>query len=321
MITKTSKITISKIYNLNSIDNIIDVFITDYFLFIISKDLIIHIINRINNYVFSFKVIIFEKEDNILFEFLKIIDIKKLNKDTFEASLLIKNILKGIYFLNIYIITKDNEFKILLNDSYYLDSRFINFINHNSSLNINDSLNDILILVDNGIYNINSKSFFYKIEDILKSTYIDIKDIIYSFFINQNLFFVDKKGFIFIFEIDKDKELKFINSFFLDSFYHKNLKNIKHFYISDNIVIFVDNLIYAISNLDNILDNINEIKIKKYSTWELFKDFYLLTKNSNEIFKDIIFYNNNYYLVFENYLVLLKVEANNFKFTKLKNFE
>ena len=103
MITKTSKITISKIYNLNSIDNIIDVFITDYFLFIISKYLIIHIINRINNYVFSFKVIIFEKEDNILFEFLKIIDIKKLNKDTFEASLLIKNILKGIYFLNIYI--------------------------------------------------------------------------------------------------------------------------------------------------------------------------------------------------------------------------
>ncbi len=323
MITKTSKIIISKIYNLNSIDNIIDFYVNENFIFIISKDLIIHLINRSNNRVFSFKFIIFEKEDNILFEFVKIVDIKKINENVFKVSLLIKNIVKGIYLLNAYLII--NELKILLNDYHYLDFRFINLINHENSLsnssntttNNNNFFKDILILLDNGIYSINSNSFIYKTDDILKSSYIEIKDIIYSFLINQNLFFIDKKGFIFIFEINKNKELNFINSIFLDSFYHKDLKNIKHFYAKNNVFIFFDNLIYAISNLDNT----KEIKIKKYFPWELSKDFYLLPKSSSEIFKDIILYENNYYLLFENYLILLKLEYNNFKFVKIKDFE
>ncbi len=326
MITKTSKIIISKIYNLNYIDNIIDAHINENFIFLISKDLIIHIINRSNNHVFSFKVIIFEKEDNILFEFIKIIDIEKINENIFKASLLVKNIVKGIYFLNTYLITKDNEFKIILNDYNYLDYRFINFINHNSlkitlentnNNNNNATFKDTIILLDNGIYDINSSSFIYKTEDIIKSIYIEIKDIIYSFIINQNLFFIDKKGFIFIFEINKDKELNFINSIFLDSFYHKNLKNIKHFYIKNSIFIFIDNLIYVIPNLDNI----NEIKIEKHSTLELFKDLYLLNKNSSEIFNDIILYKNNYYLFFENYIALLELEPNNLKFIKIKDLQ
>ncbi|MGC8734956.1 MAG: hypothetical protein ACP5RD_08000, partial [bacterium] len=103
MITKISKIIISKIYNLDSINSVIDLYIDQDFLLILSKDLVVHILNKNNNQVYSFKVIIFEKEEDVFFEFVKIVNLKKIKENLFEANLLIKNFIKGIYLLNVYL--------------------------------------------------------------------------------------------------------------------------------------------------------------------------------------------------------------------------
>jgi hypothetical protein len=322
MVTQKTKIIISEIYNLDSINNVSDILNFDNFLFIISKNLVFHIVNKINNQVCSFKIIILEKENDGIFELVKIISIKKLEKNIFKANLLIKNLVKGIYLLNIYLIVSEDNFKILLNDFEYIDFKFLYFINND--LLYSDFDNNVvstLILVDKGIYDINTKEIIYKPEDISKYTYLEFKDIILVFLIDKKLFIIDKKGFIYIFEIIDDKEkLKFINFVFFDNFYHKNIKNIKYFLLKNKILFFLDSLVYVINDFNNV----NNISIKKYYFFELFKDFYTfdmdyLALNLLERIIGFVFYENNYYLFFENQLILF--DDNNFKLVKVKEIE
>lgn len=314
MIVKTSKIIISKIYNLNSINNLIDLYLDQNLLLIISKDLIILIINKTNSQVYSFKVIIFENEEDIFFEFVKIINFKRITENLFEANLLIKNLVKGIYLLNISLKLIDNQIEIFLNNYDYLDFKFVYFIN-NDLLNLDYNINNSIILVDKGIYDINIKNFVYKEEDILKSSYLELRDIVFSFLIDQKIFFITKKGLLFIFEINHNKELKFVNSLVLDNFYHKNLMNIKYFFVKNKVFIFLDGAVYFISDLDNL----NQSLIKKNFLFELFKDFYSLNNNSFEKLNGIISYKDDYFLIFDDYLVLFDVD--NLKFNKIKDFE
>jgi|GEM_PF-1614792 len=322
MVTQTAKIIISEVYNLDSINNVSDILNFDNFLFIISKNLVFHIVNKINKQVCSFKIIILEKENDGIFELVKIISIKKLEKNIYKANLLIKNLVKGLYLLNIYLIVSEDNFKILLNDFEYVDFKFLHFINND--LLYSDFDNNVvsaLILVDKGIYDINTKEIIYKAEDISKYTYLEFKDIILVFLIDKKLFIIDKKGFIYIFEIIDDKEkLKFINSIFFDNFYHKNIKNIKYFLLKNKILFFLDSLVYVIDDFNNV----NNISIKKYYFFELFKDFYrfdmdYLALNLLEKIIGFVFYENNYYLLFENQLVLF--DDNNFKLVKIKEIE
>jgi hypothetical protein len=240
MVAQTAKIIISEVYNLDSINNVSDILNFDDFLFIISKDLVFHIVNKNNNQVYSYKIIILEKENDGIFQLVRIININKLEKNIFKANLLIKNLVKGIYLLNIYLIISEDDFKILLNNFEYIDFKFLYFINND--LLYSDFDNNVvstLILVDKGIYDINTKEIIYKAEDISKYTYLEFKDIISVFLIDKKLFIIDKKGFLYIFETIDDKEkLKFINSVFLDNFYHKNIKNIKYFLLKNKILFF-----------------------------------------------------------------------------------
>jgi hypothetical protein len=322
MVTQTAKIIISEVYNLDSINSVSDIFNFDDFIFIISKDLVIHIVNKINNQVYSYKIIVLEKENDGIFELIKVININKLEKNIFKANLLIKNVVKGIYLLNVYLIACEDNFKILLNDFEYIDFKFLYFINND--LLYSDFDNEVVstfILVDKGIYDINTKQIIYKPEDISKYTYLEFKDIILAFLIDKKLFIIDKKGFLYIFEIIDDKEkLKFINSVFFDNFYHKNIKNIKYFLLKNKILFFLDSLVYVINDFNNV----NNISIKKYYFFELFKDFYTfdidyLTLNLLEKIRGFIFYENNYYLLFENQLILF--DDYNFKLVKVKEFE
>jgi len=324
MLAQTTKIIISEIYNLDSINinNVSDILNFDNFLFIISKNLVFHIVNKINNQVFSFKIIILEKENDGIFELIKIISINKLEKNIFKVNLLIKNLVRGIYLLNIYLIVSEDNFRILLNDFEYVDFKFLYFINNDLLYsNFDNDVVSTLILVDKGIYDINTKEIIYKPEDISKYTYLEFKDIILVFLIYKKLFIIDKKGFLYIFEIIDDKEkLKFINSVFLDNFYHNNIKNIKYFLLKNKILFFLDSLVYVINDFNNV-DNIS---IKKYYFFELFKDFYTfdmdyLTLNLLERIIGFVFYENNYYLLFENQLVLF--DNNNFKLVKVKEIE
>jgi hypothetical protein len=322
MVTQTAKIIISEVYNLDSINNVVDILNFDDFLFIISKDLVFHIVNKNNNQVYSYKIIVLEKENDGIFELIRVININKLEKNIFKANLLINNVVKGIYLLNVYLIASEDNFKILLNDFEYIDFKFLYFINND--LLYSDFDNDVvstLILVDKGIYDINTKEIIYKPEDISKYTYLEFKDIILVFLIYKKLFIIDKKGFIYIFEIIDDKEkLKFINSVFLDNFYHKNIKNIKYLLLKNKILFFLDSLVYVINDFNNV----DSISVKKYSFFELFKDFYTfdmdyLTLNLLEKIRGFIFYENNYYLLFENQLILF--DDDNFKLVKVKEFE
>jgi hypothetical protein len=322
MVTQTAKIIISEVYNLDSINNVVDILNFDDFLFIISKDLVFHIINKINNQVYSYKIIVLEKENDGVFELVKIININKLEKNIFKANLLVRNLVKGIYLLNIYLIISEDNFKILLNDFEYIDFKFLYFINND--LLYSDFDNEVVstfILVDKGIYDINTKQIIYKAEDISKYTYLEFKDIILAFLIDKKLFIIDRKGFLYILEIIDDKEkLKLINSVFLDSFYHKNIKNIKYFLLRNKILFFLDSLVYVINDFNNV----DGISVKKYSFFELFRDFYTfdidyLTLNLLEKIRGLIFYENNYYLLFENQLILF--DDNNFKLVKVKEFE
>jgi hypothetical protein len=313
MITKISKIIISKIYNLDSINSVIDLYIDQDFLLILSKDLVVHILNKNNNQVYSFKVIIFEKEEDVFFEFVKIVNLKKIKENLFEANLLIKNFIKGIYLLNVYLKLIDNEYDLLLNNFDYLDFKFLYFIN-NDLLNQDYNINNPIILTDKGIYDINAKNFIYKEEDILKANYLELNNVTCSFLIDNRIFFITKKGFLFIFEINNNKELEFINSIFLDNFYHKNLMNIRYFFVKNKIFIFLDNWIYIINNLDNL----NETSIGKCSFFELSKDFYEINSDLFEKLNGILFYKNNYYLIIDNYLVFFDVD--NLKFNKIKDF-
>ena len=322
MLAQTTKIIISEIYNLDSINNVSDILNFDNFLFIISKNLVFHIVNKINNQVYSFKIIILEKENDGIFELVKIISINKLEKNIFKVNLLIKNLVKGIYLLNICLIVSEDNFRILLNDFEYVDFKFLYFINNDLLYsNFDNDVVSTLILVDKGIYDINTKEIIYKPEDISKYTYLEFKDIILVFLIYKKLFIIDKKGFIYIFEIIDDKEkLKFINSVFFDNFYHKNIKNIKYFLLKNKILFFLDSLVYVINDFNNV----NNISIKKYYFFELFKDFYTfdmdyLTLNLLERIIGFVFYEKNYYLLFENQLVLF--DDNNFKLVKVKEFE
>jgi hypothetical protein len=322
MVTQTAKIIISEVYNLDSINNVVDILNFDDFLFIISKDLVIHIVNKINNQVYSYKIIVLEKENDGIFELIKVININKLEKNIFKANLLIKNVVKGIYLINVYLIASEDNFKILLNDFEYIDFKFLYFINND--LLYSDFDNEVVstfILLDKGIYAINTKQIIYKPEDISKYTYLEFKDIILAFLIDKKLFIIDKKGFIYIFEIiDDEEKLKFINSVFLDNFYHKNIKNIKYLLLKNKILFFLDSLVYVINDFNNV----DSISVKKYSFFELFRDFYTfdidyLTLNLLEKIRGFIFYENNYYLLFENQLILF--DDDNFKLVKVKEFE
>jgi len=322
MVTQTTKIIISEVYNLDSINNVSDILNFDYFLFIISKDLVFHIVNKNNNQVYSYKIIILEKENDGIFQLVKIININKLEKNIFKASLLVKNVVKGIYLLNVYLIASEDNFKILLNDCEYIDFKFLYFINNDLLYSdFNKEVVSTFILVDKGIYDINTKKIIYKAEDISKYTYLEFKDIISAFLIGKKLFIIDKKGFLYIFETIDDKEkLKFINSVFLDNFYHRNIKNIKYLLLKNKILFFLDSLVYVINDFNNV----NNISIRKYYFFELFKDFYTfdmdyLTLNLLERIIGFVFYENNYYLLFENQLVLF--DDNNFKLVKAKEFE
>jgi hypothetical protein len=78
--------------------------------------------------------------------------------------------------------------------------------------------------------------------------------------------------------------------------------------------------VYVINNFNNV----DGISVKKYSFFELFKDFYTfdmdyLTLNLLEKVRGFIFYENNYYLLFENQLILF--DDNNFKLVKVKEIE
>jgi hypothetical protein len=322
MVIQTAKIIISEVYNLDSINNVVDILNFDDFLFIISKDLVFHIVNRNNNQVYSFKIIILEKENDGIFELIKVININKVEKNIFKANLLIKNVVKGIYLINVYLIASEDNFKILLNDFEYIDFKFLYFINND--LLYSDIHNEVVstfILVDKGIYNINTKQIIYKAEDISKYTYLEIKDIILVFLIDKKLFIIDKKGFFYIFEIiDDEEKLKFIKSVFLDNFYHKNIKNIKYLMLKNKILFFLDSLVYVINDFNSI----DGISVKKYYFFELFKDFYTfdidyLNLNLLEKIRGFIFYENNYYLLFENQLILF--DDDNFKLVKVKELE
>jgi hypothetical protein len=118
----------------------------------------------------------------------------------------------------------------LLNDFEYIDFKFLYFINNDLPYsNFDNDVVSTLILVNKGIYAINTKQIIYKPEDISKYTYLEFKDII----------IIDKKGFIYIFEIiDDEEKLKFINSVFLDNFYDNNIKNIKYFLLKNKILFF-----------------------------------------------------------------------------------
>jgi hypothetical protein len=74
----------------------------------------------------------------------------------------------------------------------------------------------------------------------------------------------------------------------------------------------------------NDFNNVNNISIKKYYFFELFKDFYTfdidyLNLNLLEKIRGFIFYENNYYLLFENQLILF--DDDNFKLVKVKEIE
>jgi len=322
MLTQTAKIIISEIYNIDSINNVSDVLSFDNFLFIISKNLVFHIVNKINNQVYSFKIIVLEKENDVIFELVKIINIKKIEKNIFGANLLVKNLVKGIYLLNIYLIALEDDFKILLNDFEYIDFKFLCFINND--LLYSDFDNEVvstLILVDKGIYDINTKQIIYKPEDISKYTYLEFKDIILVFLIDKKLFIINRKGFLYIFGIVEGKEkLIFINSVFLDNFYHMNIKNIRYLILRNKILFFLDNVVYVIKDFVDV----DKISVKKYYFFELFKDFYTfnrdyLNQDLLEKIRGFVFYENNYYLLLENLLILF--DYDNFRFVKVKEFE